>query len=171
MLTAFRKLEPRDESAFRLAHSKTPQERRMDFAQYWEPSLEFDDYLRILSDRERGVDFKDGHVPSTQLYAFVDKLIAGRLSIRHRLNEFLTNVGGHIGFIVVPEFRRRSVAYEMLIRSLDHCRSRNLKRVLLTCDEGNFASQKTIEKAGGVFENHFKSETLEFPKRRYWIEL
>ena len=38
-----------------------------------------------------------------------------------------------------------------------------LERVLLTCDEDNVGSRRTIENAGGVYEDIRKD------KRRYWI--
>jgi predicted acetyltransferase len=40
----------------------------------------------------------------------------------------------------------------MLKLSLDYARDLSLSNVLLTCDEGNHASKKVIEKCGGVFE-------------------
>jgi predicted acetyltransferase len=55
--------------------------------------------------QERGVNLPSpNHVSSTFLFAFVGDRIVGRASIRHSLNEFLQRVGGHIGYVVVPEF-------------------------------------------------------------------
>jgi len=54
------------------------------------------------------------HVPSTFLFAFDASRIIGRVSIRHELNEFLLRVGGHIGYVVVPEFRRQGYATAIL---------------------------------------------------------
>ena len=39
-----------------------------------------------------------------------------------------------------------------------------LDRVLVTCDEDNEASRRTIERCGGVFEDSRNG------KRRYWID-
>lgn len=39
----------------------------------------------------------------TLLFAFVGTRIVGRVSIRHSLNPFLERVGGHIGYVVVPQ--------------------------------------------------------------------
>ena len=60
----------------------------------------------------------DGHVPSTFLVADVGGVIVGRTSIRHELNEFLAREGGHIGYGVLAEHRRRGYATEILRHSL-----------------------------------------------------
>ena len=44
-------------------------------------------------------------------------------------------------------------------------------RVLVTCDDDNVGSIRTIEKNGGVLENVVSGQDLDRPKRRYWIEL
>ena len=46
-----------------------------------------------------------------------------------------------------------------------------LTRVLLTCDDDNVGSIKTIEKNGGVLENVVDVPGAGKPKRRYWIQL
>jgi predicted acetyltransferase len=45
-----------------------------------------------------------------------------------------------------------------------------IRRVLVTCDDDNLGSIRTIEKCGGVLENIISGPDLEKPKRRYWIE-
>jgi predicted acetyltransferase len=85
--------------------------------------------------------------------------------------EFLERVGGHIGYAVVPEFRRRGYATRILHLSIQIARDKlGLTRILLTCDDDNIGSIRTIEKNGGVLENVISGPDLEKPKRRYWIE-
>ena len=109
-------------------------------------------------------------VPNPFLFAFAGPRIVGRVSIRHELNEFLLRIGGHIGYTVVPEFRRQGYATEILRQSLEIVRLRfGLSRVLVTCDDDNLGSIRTIEKNGGVLENLVSGPDLK-PKRRYWID-
>jgi predicted acetyltransferase len=141
------------------------------FLHYYEEGMPFGRYLEILEQHARGENVPPGHVPSTFLFAFQGSRIVGRVSIRHELNEFLLRIGGHIGYTVVPEFRRRGYATEMLRQSLAIASQRlGLTRVLVTCDDDNVGSIRTIEKNRGVLENIVTGPDLDTPKRRYWID-
>jgi predicted acetyltransferase len=78
-------------------------------------------------------------------------------------------VGGHIGYVVVPEFRRQGYATAILRQSLQIARTQGLTRVLVTADDDNIGSIKTIEKNGGVLESIVTGPDGATPKRRYWI--
>jgi predicted acetyltransferase len=110
-------------------------------------------------------------VPSTFLFAFERRRIVGRVSIRHRLSDFHVRLGGHIGYVVVPQFRRQGHATEILRLAVHLAHTRlGIDRVLVTCDDDNAGSIRTIEKNGGVLENIVRGDDLEKPKRRYWID-
>ena len=121
--------------------------------------------------RPRAVALPAGIVPSTLRFGFVGNRIVGRVSIRHTLNDALARKGGHIGYVVLPEFRRRGYATAMLRQALAVARERlRLDRVLLTCDDDNMASIRTIERNAGVLERLVTgTERGERPFRRYWI--
>jgi predicted acetyltransferase len=102
-------------------------------------------------------------VPATFLVAQVGSEIVGRVSIRHELNAFLTDIGGHIGFGVRPAHRRRGYAGEILRQAPVIARAAGVHAALVTCHEDNVASARVIEAAGGVFEDT-RART-----RRHWI--
>ena len=111
-----------------------------------------------------------GWTPATQYVALDgDCRIIGMIDLRHRLNDFLAEYGGHIGYSVRPGERRRGVAARMLAEVLEIARERGMQRLLVTCDEGNEASRRTIERSGGVFERTTRHESMTI--LRYWIEL
>lgn len=110
-----------------------------------------------------------GRVPSTFLLAEVDGEIVGRTSIRHRLNDGLFGFGGHIGYGVLPPFRRRGHATEILRQSLVIARSVGVDRALVSCDEDNEASARTIERCGGVRDPDRVAGQPDHI-RRYWID-
>jgi predicted acetyltransferase len=117
-----------------------------------------------------GKNLAPGRVPETFLVAEVEGEIVGRVSIRHKLNEYLRNFGGHIGFVIRPKFRNKGYATEILTLALEISRNLGLTRVLVTCDDMNVASATVIERCGGVLENRVQKEPG-ILMRRYWISL
>jgi predicted acetyltransferase len=159
-----------EEAEFLRAHRATSPTSPT-FLHYYEEGMPFARYLEVLGERARGERLPPNDVPSTFLFAFSGPRIVGRVSVRHSLNSFLERVGGHIGYVVVPEFRRRGYATEMLRRSVQIAHERfGLERVLVTCDDDNVGSIRVIENNGGVLENVVAAPDLTTPKRRYWIE-
>ena len=132
--------------------------------------MSFRRYLEVLAEQERGENLPANHVPATFLFAFAGPTIVGRVAIRHVLNPSLEHVGGHIGYVVVPAYRRQGYATAILRQSLQIARQTlGLSRVLVTCDDDNVGSIRTIEKNGGVLESIVAAPGGDQPKRRYWI--
>lgn len=169
MKLVLRKLTTNDSHAFFSALNQWDSSPGFLFAQGYQASMPFTDYLELLSANENGERLPQGYVPATILCGFVGDHIVGRVSIRHELNDFLLKVGGNIGYGVLPSFRRMGYAKDMLAQALDFSKTIGLKKTLLTCDSDNVASIKTIESCGGVLENEV--EVSGQMKRRYWITL
>ena len=96
--------------------------------------------------------------------------LLGAADIRHELNDVLLAHGGHIGDGIRPSERGRGLGTRLVALALDECRRLGITRVLMTCDDTNVASARTIEKNGGVLENKVPSEDGGL-ERRYWIDL
>jgi predicted acetyltransferase len=126
------------------------------------------DLVALLDHQRRAEELPPPWVPATFLLAEVAGTVVGRTSIRHRLNDHLLAIGGHIGYAVLREHRRHGYATEILRQSLVIARSYDISSVLVTCDEDNIASARTIERCGGVLENVVAVEGGP-RKRRYWI--
>lgn len=141
------------------------------FLHHYEEGMPLQRYLAVLAARRRGDALPPDQVASTFLLAFVGARIVGRVAIRHRLTPVLERIGGHIGYAVVAEFRRRGHATEILRQALVIAREElGLARVLVTCDDDNVGSIRVIERNGGVLENVVADPVLRAPKRRYWID-
>ena len=117
-----------------------------------------------LADRLEDTPRPAAFVPCTYLWMVEGDEYVGSLSIRHRLTDFLLNYGGHIGYSVRPSRRLRGHAKAALAQAIPRAAELGIGRVLVTCDEDNDGSRRTIEANGGVYEDSREG------KRRYWIE-
>ena len=95
--------------------------------------------------------------------------MVGAINIRHKLNDYLLNYGGHIGDGVRPSERRKGIATKMIALALDECRKLGIEKVLMVCDKENIGSAKSIINNGGVLENEVEVDGV--IEQRYWIDL
>lgn len=129
------------------------------------------EYVALLRDWELGENLPNGWVPVTTRLAVVDGSVAGRLSVRHELNEFLALVGGHIGYGVREPYRRHGIATQLLTEGLGILRDLGLREVLVTCKEDNVGSATVIERGGGKLRDRTTHPVTGEVMRRYDIFL
>ena len=112
-----------------------------------------------------------GLVPSSTYLAVREKdnYIVGMIDIRHYLNKYLTQVGGNIGYGVRKTERNKGYAKQMLKLALEKCKELKIKKVLITCDEDNIASEKVILSANAKLEDIRNVDGEN--KKRFWIDL
>lgn len=133
-------------------------------------SAGFADWVGRLLDAENAPE-KDGIVPCTYLWITEGSRYVGAVAFRHRLTSALLNSGGHIGYGIRPSDRRRGAATWALRELLVRLAARGEPgSVLLTCDDDNSASIRTIERCRGRLEDVRKGEDGRL-FRRYWIDL
>lgn len=132
------------------------------------------EWIKIANDRRNGVNLPEGRVPSS-LYLAVTKKeehIVGIVDIRHEVNDFILNYGGHIRYSIRPSERNKGYASKIFRLSLEKARTEiHLKKVLVTCLKTNTGLEKVILKFGGKLENEVINPAKKTVFRRYWFEL
>lgn len=127
----------------------------------------YEDYLQALSKKESGFG---KWVPNSKYFLLDDnERIVAMVDIRHELNEFLYNVGGHIGYSTRSSERQKGYATLILEEALLICQNLGTNHVLVTCEADNIGSVKVILNNGGV-ENKSCADADGMVKRRFWID-
>ena len=124
----------------------------------------FEEWVDWLGRMERsGASMAQGRVPSSNRWIVENGRVVGTIALRHRLTPSLLLEGGHIGYAVAPGSRRRGVASAALRLALAMAAGRGIDPVLVTCDDDNVGSARTIESCGGHLED------VRDGIRRYWV--
>ncbi len=116
----------------------------------------------------------EGKVQATQFLSVreADGRLVGMIQVRHTLNDYLRNFGGHIGYSIRPGERRKGYATGQLRLVLPWCKGLGLDRVLITCHVDNEGSRKVILKNGGVYERTNRDPDRDDRELElYWIDL
>lgn len=173
-----RELRVEDEARFRRVVAAFEAEAEAEqpafqFAFDYDPEGSFPAYVAKMAAWARGEELPQGYVPCTFLLGVVGDQIVGRLSLRHTLNAYLAEFGGHVGYGVAPSHRRRGYGKALLREALPLAARLGIERLLVTCDEDNAGSIRIIEANGGLFERITTTDDqhVRVPMRRYWIDL
>ena len=134
---------------------------------FWDAeNFVYEEWLESNQYHEMGINLPEGWVPDIQLVAFSrGGQAVGFLNLRLRLNDYLLEVGGHIGYSIRPSERGKGYAKEALRQGLQVAKEKNVKRALVTCSTENPASRAVILANGGVYED------VRNGTERYWIDV
>lgn len=107
-------------------------------------------HMLIVRDKEsRGEDLQEDRVPQTWYWMYDGDRPVGLIKIRHYLNDYLKEHGGHIGYAIRPSERSKGYGTKMLNLALEKAKEMGIEDIMFTCNPDNIASRKVIEKNGG----------------------
>lgn len=131
------------------------------------------DLFEKFRNNRLGINLQPGWVKQTSYWLIDNEQFIGEIGIRHELNDFLINYGGHIGYGIRHSKWGQGYGTKMLTLALKEAKKMGLKRVLITCDDDNYGSAKVIENNGGVLENIVENNIYGeiIHTKRYWIDL
>jgi predicted acetyltransferase len=132
----------------------------------------FAGFVQQRLDWKKGLNLPDGWVPASTFWLIRgDNVILGTSSLRHKLNDKLQKLGGHIGYQIRPSQRKKGYGTMILRLTLIKAKQLGLERVLVTCDDDNDFSAKIIERNGGILRDKCDRNGPGKLTRRYWIDL
>ncbi len=138
---------------------------------YKEVKSDFENFVLKLNNQTKGIGLPEGWVPATHFWLIDKDEYIGNISIRHKLNDNLIRVGGHIGYSIRPSKRNMGYGITILKLSLPEVKKLGIDKALVTCDETNIGSKKIIEANGGILENIKEQGEGKPRKLRYWIKI
>ena len=132
---------------------------------------DFDAWLTNVHNYSAPETAPTGKVPSTQYLALDEnEHLVGMVNLRHYLNDYLLEFGGHIGYSIRPSDRKNGYAIQLLKLALEEAKTLGIDRVRIACDRYNIASAKTIQANGGILDGELYDAQDGSITQRYWIE-
>jgi len=142
-----------------------------DHADFFPEKETVDQFINRITGYAQGLNLpQEDWVPETILWLIDNETFIGKVSIRHRLTEYLRQFGGNIGYEIRPTKRKMGYGSLILKLGLIEAKKLGISDVLITCNATNMGSKRIIEKNGGEFLGEQFSESEKELKRRYSIK-
>lgn len=121
--------------------------------------IPYDDIV-IRLDGISKADYTRNYVPSHNfgIYLAKENIKVGQISFKIGIQELFKKYAGQVGYEVDEHYRGNGYATKALMALKKHL-AHYMPYIYITCNPTNMASARTIEKAGGIFQ-----EVVDVPK-------
>lgn len=137
--------------------------------------INFDDYNKWLTliQNKKQIIGSDIDTPATTyiLFDYSKQKVIGTIQLRHFLTTELKEHGGNIGYGICPSERKKGYGKLQLKLVLEKAKILNLKKVMITCDKSNLASENLIKSCGGIFSHEVHHLSDDEAIKIFWILL
>ncbi|MHB1314738.1 MAG: GNAT family N-acetyltransferase [Christensenellales bacterium] len=116
-------------------------------AKYQKALVNFQAYVTALRGCAKGTGLPEGAVETSTFWLIDEPEVVGVVRIRHRE----AGSAGHIGYDISPDYRNRGYGSRLLKLALEKALEIGIEEVIITCNTGNIASKRIIEKNGGKY--------------------
>lgn len=117
------------------------------------------EWIEFVTELQIDQPRSDGWMPAVTMLvldASRENRLIGAINIRLKLNDFLRECGGTIGYGVRPSERGQGFATQILADSIKIAQDYGMFEIYLSCKKVNKASQKVIKKNGGIWQHDAK---------------
>lgn len=120
---------------------------------------EYINYLKQCQNNSLGINLKDAYVPDTK-YILIDDEgnYVGIFNLRHKLNDFLRNGPGHIGYGIRKLYRHKGYATKGLALCLKRAKDLGIDVVYLSAHKDNYPSIKAQLNNGAYIDHEDEEE-------------
>jgi predicted acetyltransferase len=125
-------------------------------------------YVEWLRAGERGQNLPSNLVPWTAFWAVSGTQLVGISSLRHWLSPWMAEFGGHIGYRIRPNARRRGLGTQLLRLTLSKALELGINPALIVCAPENVASVAIIQRNGGLYDRETKRDDG-VRLHRFWV--
>ena len=109
----------------------------------------FDEWKNCIfkeyENNEKGINLPEGFISHITYWLIEDEKYIGSVDIRLGLSGQLQEYGGVCGIVIVPEFRGKGNGIKALKLAFEKMRELKISPVVLTCEEDNEPSKRTLE--------------------------
>lgn len=137
-------------------------------------SMTYEEWLEdVLKTENKDYANSKGLVPATTYFMIreSDNRIIGMVNFRHYLNDYLSKIGGHIGYGIRPTERKKGYAKIQLYMALQEAGKMNIDNIMVSCESSNIASEKTILALGGKIDRIEHDDIKNRDVKVYWIDV